>query len=96
MTEARTAWADVCDRLDALALKLRLHAEEELVDDEDDAGDGTWTRLREAAGDVGDALEDAAADPAVRQDLRDLVTAMETATRATARQLRRTVDGVGR
>jgi hypothetical protein len=92
MTDARTAWADVCDRLDGLALKLRLHAEEELAEDEHPAGDGPWSRLRGAAGELGDAVEDAASDPAVRQDLRDLVSALETATTTTARQLRRTLD----
>ena len=67
MTDARATWQEVADRLEALALKLKLHGEEELS--EEGRGDSTLERL---VGDVRAAVTavgDAALDPAVRADI---------------------------
>ena len=83
--EVRMAWQDVADRLEALALKLKLHAEEEL------SGDGGTVkagldRLRVVVDDAVTAVGDACRDPAVRSDVRDAMDAF-------GRALSKTIDG---
>ena len=90
----KQAWLDVGDELEAIGLKLKLHLEQEMSDDEDDEH-RVFERLARKIDDAIDAVENAAEDEAVRSDLREtgrrLVDAMSTtyraATRATLRQM---------
>ena len=85
----KSAWLDVGDELESVALKLKLHLEQEMSDDDD--VDAVLDRLANRIHDAIEAAENAAEDPAVRDDLREtgrrLVDAMSTtfhaATRAT-------------
>lgn len=82
MEDVRAAWTEVGDRLTALGLKLKMHAEEELstsagVDDE-------CERVRKAIEGVVDAFADAARDPAVKEDVKLTVSALSDALDATA------------
>ncbi len=86
MTTTRDAWAHVGDRLSALMLKLKLHAEEELSTVDLDDPDGL-TRVRRAISEAFDAVEDAYADEAVREDVREAGQAFLTAIDATSRQV---------
>ena len=70
MTDTRTAWADVGDRLSALCLKLKLHAEEELTDDDVREASGI-DRLRAVIEQTAEAMGDAYEDEAVRSDAKE-------------------------
>jgi hypothetical protein len=85
MTTSAEAWKAVADRFSALGLKLKMHLQEELaeVDEED-----TWDRVRESFEEVFEALGDAAKDPAVRSDVKEIAQAMADAANATVSDLR--------
>lgn len=87
MTTTNEAWAQVGDRISALCLKLKLHAEEELSDDEvfERAG---LAKLQAVVKQATDAIGDAYEDEAVRTDARDVAQAVIAAVEATARDLR--------
>ena len=76
--DARSAWQDVADRLEALALKFQLHAEEELSDD-DRTVKSAFDRLGAAVQDAVGAVNDAVRDPAVRDDAREAFSALSRA-----------------
>ena len=82
MTDTRTAWAAVGDRLSALCLKLQLHAEEELSDDDvrEKAG---LDRVRAVFEETVDAIGDAYEDEAVRADAKALARSVVDALDAT-------------
>ena len=83
MTDARGPWNEVGDRLGALALKLKLHAQEELS--EERRAEATSAVLRFTATIQGavEALGDAARDPAVKADAKAAGEAFTTAVTAT-------------
>ena len=89
MTETKQAWDDVGDRLEALALKLKLHLRQETseheADDEAHRGEliGAFDRLGEAFEDVFDAVENASHDEGIRSDIADAATATGEALGAT-------------
>lgn len=87
MTDTRTAWSEVGDRLSALCLKLKLHAQEELSDDDvrDKAG---LDKLRAVVEEIADAIGDAYDDEAVRADAKDMASAFVDAIDATVRDAR--------
>ncbi len=87
MTDTKTAWTQVGDHLSALCLKLKLHAEEELSDDEvcERAG---LDKLRSVIDETVEAITDAYADEAVREDARQLGRSFVAAVDATADELR--------
>lgn len=87
MTTTNEAWAEVGDRISALCLKLKLHAEEELTDDEVCERAGLH-KLQAAVEQATDAIGDAYKDEAVRSDARDVARAVLEAVEATARGLR--------
>lgn len=91
MTTTNEAWARVGDRISALCLKLKLHAEEELSDDEvfERAG---LAKLQAVVKQATDAIGDAYEDEAVRSDARDVAQAVIAAVDATARDLRNRVQ----
>jgi hypothetical protein len=75
------AWTDVADRFAALALKLKLHAEEELAERGVDVGTLADDLGRAVSG-AADALADAVHDDAIRQDLRDAGASFRDALRS--------------
>ena len=86
MTDTRDAWAAVGDRLSALGLKLKLHAEEELSDDDVTEKSG-FERIEAVVSETFDALEDAYEDEAVREDVREAGRAFIEALETTVRNL---------
>lgn len=94
MTDTRTAWAEVGDQLSALCLKLKLHAQEELSDDDvrDKAG---LDRLRAVIEETVEAISDAYEDEAVRSDARDMARAFVDALDATMRDARDRIRASG-
>ena len=92
MTDARKSWNEMGDHLSALALKLKLHAEEELSDEEIQRRCG-FDKLGAAVSEAFDALEDAFEDEAVREDARDAGRAFLGALDATVREARQRVTG---
>ena len=84
MTDTRTAWAAYADNLEALCLKLKLHAEEELSEAELKEKAGI-DRIRAAVEETIDAIQDAYKDEAVREDAkstgRSFLDAIDTTVR---------------
>ena len=75
MTEEKAAWEEVGDRLEALALKVKLHAKEELSED-GTAVKNAFERLTEVINQAAEAVSDACHDPAVRDDAREAMSAL--------------------
>ena len=88
MTEPRDAWAEATDRFAALAMKLKLHAEEELTESGVSL-EAFGSSLTEAISAAAEAVSDACHDEAVRQDVRDAGAAVADALRAS-------IDAAGR
>lgn len=78
MTSTHEDWSEVADRIQALALKLKLHTEEELAELDISVGD-VCERIGTAVTAASEALADAAKDEAIRQDLRDVGAALRDA-----------------
>ena len=91
MTDVRGSWNEVGERLAALGLKLKLHVEEEQSERDGDVDDAC-TRVRSQVDEVLDALGDAARDPAVRGDVREVVDRFGAALAATLTEARRAVQ----
>ena len=87
MTDPKQAWNDVADRLSALGLKLKLHAEEEASAD-DKQGSSGMEKLKASINDIFDALGGAARDPAVRDDAKAVANAFAQAIDATIDEAR--------
>jgi hypothetical protein len=92
MTDSRVAWQAVGDRMSALALKLKLHAKEELSEAELGQRAG-FDKIAKAVEETFDALGDAAEDEAVREDVREAARAVVAALEATVQDVRRGVTG---
>lgn len=90
--DVRQAWARVGDELTGLGLKLKLHAEQEFSDDDLRESEAALERLGEALDAAVEAVQNAAEDPAVREDLvetgRRLVVAMSVTMDEATRPLR--------
>lgn len=88
MTETRNAWGEVADQLSALALKIKLHAEEEYseADLKEKCG---LDRLSAVADETVDAIEDAYEDPAVRENAKAVARAVRAAVETTMTDVRR-------
>jgi len=69
MTEQSTQWQELADRVEALALKLKMHVEQTSDDAEVKAALG---RLRAAVDSAFDAAGNAVHDDAVRADIREV------------------------
>jgi hypothetical protein len=87
VTDPKQAWNDVADRLSALGLKLKLHAEEETSDD-DKSGSSGIERLKASINDIFDTLGNAARDVAVREDAKAVANAFAQAIDATVDEAR--------
>jgi hypothetical protein len=88
MADVRGSWNEVGERLAALGLKLKLHVEEERAERDGDVDDAC-TRVRSQIDEVLDALGDAARDPAVRVDVKDVIDRMGDALTVTLQEARR-------
>lgn len=90
--DVRQAWARVGDELTGLGLKLKLHAEQEFTEDDLRESEDALERLGEALDAAVEAVQHAAEDPAVREDLietgRRLVVAMSVTMDEATRPLR--------
>ena len=86
MAETNEAWARVADRLSALALKLKLHAEEELSD-EDLRSKVGFDKFRAVVNEAMDGIQTAYEDEAVRADAREARDAFVDAIDATIRDV---------
>lgn len=90
-TDVRMAWGKVGDRMSALGLKLKLHAEQGFGDGNDEVT-GALDRLAEAIDDAVETLTNTVTDEAVRHDVRDagrsFVDAVATTINQAGNQLR--------
>jgi hypothetical protein len=86
MAETSDAWARVTDRLSALALKLKLHANEELSD-EDLTSKVGFDKVRAVINEAMDGIQSTYEDEAVRADVRDARDAFLDAVDATVRDI---------
>jgi hypothetical protein len=82
------AWSRVADRLSALALKLKLHANEELSRADLSSQVG-FDKARAVVNDALDGIQAAYDDEAVRADARDAKQAFLEAVDATVREVER-------
>jgi hypothetical protein len=85
MADPKKAWGDVGDALSALGLKLKLHTQQELSEDEDKNKEFTSAlqRLVGTVDDIFDGIGHAARDPAVKEDARSVAQAFAGAVDAT-------------
>lgn len=91
MADTTDAWERASDRLAALALKLKLHAQEEWSDADLGSKVG-FDKLRTAVDEAMDAIEAAYEDEGVRADAREagqaVVDAIDTTIRTVQERLR--------
>lgn len=85
-TDVRMAWSKVGDQLSALGLKLKLHAEQEFADGDDDEVTKALERLSEAIDNAADAVGNAVTDKAVQHDVREAGRNLIDAIAATVNQ----------
>ncbi len=90
MTDTRNAWGEVADQMSALALKLKLHAQEELSDEDIEKACG-FDRVKAAVEETMDAIGDAVDDVAVRENAKEMARAFRDAVRATVADVRHRV-----
>ncbi|HEX6255150.1 MAG TPA: hypothetical protein VFZ70_05005 [Euzebyales bacterium] len=88
------AWSRVADRLSALALKLKLHADEELSRADLSSKVG-FDKARAAVNEALDGIQAASDDEAVRADARDAKQAFLDAVDATVREVERRLRSDG-
>lgn len=89
MADARGPWNDVGDRLGALALKLKLHAQEELSEERKTEARSAMERFGSTIQGALDGLGDAARDPAVKEDAKAAGEALSAAVTATLDELKK-------
>ncbi|MEU8233259.1 hypothetical protein AB0C12_27070 [Actinoplanes sp. NPDC048967] len=89
MTEQASRWQELADRVEALALKLKLHVEQ--VDDDQEVRDAMG-RLRADVDEAFKAAGNAVQDDAVREDVREvgrlLTDALDTTFTRVGHQVR--------
>ena len=89
---SREEWTAVGDQLSALCLKLKLHAEEELSDDDLREKSG-FERLGAVIDETFEAIGNAYEDEAVRDDAREAGRALGRALDATVREVQERLRG---
>jgi len=87
MADPKKAWADVGDAMSALGLKLKLHAEQETSEDDKEIT-SALERLTGVVNDIFEGVGNAARDPAVRDDARNIAQAFAGAVDATIDEAR--------
>jgi hypothetical protein len=70
MTEQSSQWQELADRVEALALKLKLHVEQ--AGDDEEVVKDAMSRLRADVDDAFKAAGNAVKDHAVREDVREV------------------------
>ena len=86
MSEVQDSWKDVAGKAEALGLKLKLHLEQESDGDEEKAQGDTKAMIDDLGRKVQDAFEsvgNAAKDPAVHEDVKDMGRLFKDALMAT-------------
>jgi hypothetical protein len=83
MADERGPWNDVGDRLGALALKLKLHAQEEMSEERKAEARSAVERFGATLHGAIEGLGEAARDPAVKEDAKAAGEALTTAVSAT-------------
>ena len=91
MADAKTPWNEVGDRLGALALKLKLHAQEEISEERKAEARTAVERFGATIQGAIDALGDAVRDPAVKEDAKAAGHALSTAVTATVEEVLKAV-----
>ena len=86
MTEVQDSWKEVSSKAEALGLKLKLHLEQE-QDGESERQEGDTKQMVDEfgrkLGDAFDSMGNAAKDPAVHEDVKDLGRLFKDALMAT-------------
>ena len=90
MADAREPWHQVGDRLGALALKLKLHAQEEMSEERKAEARSAVERFGATIQGALDGLGDAARDPAVKEDVKAAREALSDAVSATVDEVLKT------
>ncbi len=76
MSEVQNSWKDVAGKAEALGLKLKLHLEQEQDDDQPERSAGETKAIVDELGrkiaDAFDSFGNAAKDPAVHEDVKDV------------------------
>lgn len=76
MSEIQDSWKEVASKAEALGLKLKLHLEQEQDDDEPERVEGDTKAMVDELGqklsDAFDSFGNAAKDPAVHEDVKDI------------------------
>ncbi|HET6950675.1 MAG TPA: hypothetical protein VFI47_09880 [Acidimicrobiales bacterium] len=84
MADTKQAWSEVADRLGELGLKLKLHYEQTAEGREADGSvKKALEELRDAVDGAFDAVGNAVGDPAVKDDARDVASALRAALSTT-------------
>jgi len=86
MADVQDAWRDVASKAEALGLKLKLHLEQEQdTNSERTAGDtkAMVDELGQKLTDAFDSLGNAAKDPAVHEDVKDIGSTLQDALLST-------------
>ena len=95
MSEQSNRWSEVGDKLEALALKLKLHFEQS--DRRDETAD-TMEKLRSSVSDAFDAAGNAVRDDAVKADVREagrlFVDAMSATFAKVSDELKERAEGM--
>ena len=89
MADAKEPWNEVGDRLSALALKLKLHAKEELSEERKAEAHSAVERFGTTIQGAIDALGDAVRDPAVKEDAKAAGQALSNAVSTTVAEVLR-------
>jgi hypothetical protein len=87
MADERAPWNEVGDRLGALALKLKLHAQEELSEERKAEARSAVERFGATIQGAIDGLGDAARDPAVKEDAKAAGEALSRAVTVTVEEV---------
>jgi hypothetical protein len=76
MSELQDSWKDVADKAESLGLKLKLHLEQEQDSDDEERSTGETKAMVDELGrkltDAFDSVGNAAKDPAVHEDVKDI------------------------
>jgi hypothetical protein len=87
MADERGPWNEVGDRLGALALKIKLHAQEEMSEERKAEARSAVERFGSVIQGALDGLGDAVRDPAVKEDAKAAGEALSTAVNATVEEV---------
>ncbi len=90
MADAREPWSKVGDRLGALALKLKLHAQDEMSEERKAEARSAVERFGATIQGAIEGLGEAARDPAVKDDVKAAGEALSAAVTATVDEVLKT------